>query len=378
MKTNAIVRIVLFAIAIIVLLGILVTCLAFGLYMFDGKTVVSTTSNSQELPIASDEFTAQTVVSADAIRNLDIEWIAGSILIEPGDNTSTITVKESGSDNAKYQMVCRQSGDTLAVQYCEDSISFPSLGITADVSKDLIITVPADWTCDILEIDAASASVEICNLEIGEVDFDGASGACKFSNCTVGNLSMDTVSGDVEFLGTLNALECDAISANFHGIFDHTPSSVDFTGVSGDFDITLPTNCGFTVTLDSVSGDFSSDFPTTITNGNHVHGDGHCHINADGVSGNITIRNGGYTSKETSIPVEEIHCTEPGCTDPDHIHDIICTDSNCTDPDHDHSTVCTDSTCTDPDHGHTTVCTTSDCTDKTHGHSNSHSGKHHD
>lgn len=317
MKTNAIVRIILFSLAILVLAGILITALSVNLFMFRNS---SQTTDSISLPIAQDGFTNTCVADASQIQNIEIEWAAGSIQICRDTNATNITVAETNNGKDKYNMVCETSGDTLKIQFSNESMKFPSFGISVDFSKDLVIHVPENWTCDTLEIDAASADLQITDMTIGTVDFDGASGDCLFDNCRVDTLDLDTASGDVEFSGSLNVLECDAVSADFRGVFDQMPSQLQFDGVSGNMDLTFPEDCGFTVALDSVSGDFESDFPTTLSNGNHVYGDGSCRIEADGVSGNITIRSGGNGSTNTTVPSNSGYCTVPNCTDSSHHH----------------------------------------------------------
>ena len=293
MKTNAIVRIVLFSLAILVLLGILLAALAFGLFLHDTDSLVTTTtSNSQVIPASTDGMLTQSVLDASAIRNLDIEWVSGSIYIQPDETAAEITISETYVNSTKYQMVCKQSGNTLKIQYCEDSITFPSFGINADYSKDLVITVPKDWVCDSLDIDAAAANVEIHDLTLGEVDFDGASGTCNFTNCQVGQIDLDGASGNITFTGTLNQLEFDGASANCRISVTNVPDRITMDGMSGDLELTLPEDCGFTASIDALSGDFYSDFPTRISNGNYVYGDGRCRISFNGMSGDLTILKG--------------------------------------------------------------------------------------
>lgn len=352
MKTNAIVRIVLFSIVIVVLLGILLACLAFGLYMFDGNTFVTTISDNQALPVAYEGESSQGIVDASGIRNIEVEWVSGSVTVLPDENTDQILIRETGVTNDKYTMVYRQNGETLKVQYCEDSVSFPSFGINAQVSKDLVITVPADWTCNTLAIDAASASVNISNLKINNVNFDGASGACKFSGCTVGSISMDTASGDVDFYGTLDVLDFDGASANCSILVSNVPQQIDIDTASGNLELYLPDECGFTCDMTTLSGSFSSDFEATNQNGHHVYGDGSCVIAIDAMSGDVCIRKHGSTAAFVATPDETIS---------------LCTDPDCTDAEHDHSHISS-----------TESCTTENCTDESHGHTASHSGKHHD
>lgn len=289
MKTNAILRIVLFSLAILVLLGILLAGLAFGLFMFNTESNV-VTNHVTALPIASDGMTTQTVSDADMIRNLEIDWVSGSIVIQPDENAADITVSETYVDSTKNQMVVEQSGNTLKIRYCRDTITFPSFGINIDFSKDLYITVPADWICDSLEFDVASANVVVTDLRINEVDFDGASGTCEFVNCNVGELDMDGASGDIKFSGALDVLDFDGASASCYLEVTNVPSRITMDGMSGDLELTLPEECGFTVSIDAMSSDFHCDFPTTMRGGDYVYGDGRCRISFSGMSGDLTIR----------------------------------------------------------------------------------------
>ena len=283
MKTNAIVRIILFSIAILVLTGILITGLLIGIFQFD------TSTEGQNLPVAFDGVTSQGAVGAEDILNLDIDWVAGSITILHDENTKQITISETGSDDEKYAMVYHQSGNTLNIQYYKDFIKFPSLGINVNITKDLIITVPTDWSCNELSIETASADVNIIDMKINELEFDGASGVCYFENCTVGEISMDTASGDLEFIGVLYNLDFDGASADCMISVSNIPSNIDIDSASGDLELYLPENCGFICTLSSMSGNFESDFETTTRKGSHVHGDGSCHITVDSMSGNVRI-----------------------------------------------------------------------------------------
>lgn len=283
MKTNAIVRIVLFSIAILVLTGVLITGLLADMFITDASSYV------ENLPVAFDGVTSQGAVGAEDVLNLDIEWVAGSITIQHAENTDQITIAETGNDNEKYAMVYSVTGNTLNIQYCKESIKFPSLGINVSVTKDLLITVPADWTCDELSIVTASADLYISDMKINEIDFDGASGVCRFDNCTVGKISMDSASGDLDFSGFLYKLDFDGASANCRISVSNVPTEIDIDSASGDLELYLPENCGFICTLSSMSGNFESDFETTRRNGSHVHGDASCKIEVDAMSGNVRI-----------------------------------------------------------------------------------------
>ena len=230
------------------------------------------------------------VGSADpaAIREIKIEWISGSVTVEPGD-VQEITFLESGNGTDKYEMVWKQSGDELVIQYSKDS-GIAGFGLHfGDGSKDLTVTVPRGWVCDSLELDTASTDLTVRDMIIREMEIDSASGTAKFENCTVSSLDVDTASGDVTFSGSLNELDFEAASASFTGVLENVPDKVKMDSMSGGLTLTLPEDAGFTVSLDAMSSDFSSDFTTVKKNKSYVCGDGHCKIDVDAMSGDVSI-----------------------------------------------------------------------------------------
>ena len=248
-------------------------------------TTMETTASPEE------EITGYGVaLDAASIREMEIEWAAGSIRIQPLDITE-IRISETGVNQDADPMVWNVHNGQLNIQYSKNTDHSFGMGLLlGEHSKDLLIQVPQNWQCASLEIDAASASLEVNDLTICEMEFDGASGTCVFHNCTVEALELDTVSGDIRFTGTLTQLDCDSASANILLELSNTPKSLDLDTASGDLCVVLPEDAGFTVKLDTMSGDFESDFDTTLRNDSYVAGNGRCRIDVDAMSGDVTIR----------------------------------------------------------------------------------------
>ena len=287
MKSNALTRIIILSITIVILLGILLWGMSFDGFSFSPVSISIGDSDMKDANVAARG--EEVHVDASKVKDLDILWVAGNITVQPGD-VEDIVFSESGVRDERYAMVWKQTGSKLTIQFCKNSVSEINLDDT--LTKDLTITVPRDWTCNGLDVDAAAANVDVNDLIIREVDIDGASGECDFRNCDVGTIDLDTASGDVKFYGSLQELDCDAASASFYAELTNVPTRIDMDSMSGDLDITLPADSGFSVSMDAMSGDFSSDFETTIRNGSYVHGDGACRIDFDGMSGDLNIRKG--------------------------------------------------------------------------------------
>jgi len=267
MKTNAIVRIVIYSVLTALLLCLLIGGIHLGSLHFSVDD-----GHSYSLGSAS--------VDVSSIHNLEIEWAAGSITLQTAD-TDKITFSETGSSSAP-QLAYRIEGQTLILRYSKPSFS---IGLLSMPKKDLAVTVPKDWDCHILELESASTKITATGLKAEKINLESASGTCHFSDCTVGDLDVDTASGDITYTGTLNTLDCDAASADFTGVFTNTPKRITMDAASGDLDITLPENCGYELDMDTLSGDFQSDFGNA-----NIYGDGSCKISMDGASGDVRIR----------------------------------------------------------------------------------------
>lgn len=308
MKTSAIIRIVLFSLAIVILGSLLLGVLSIGRLAtklneseFFKELNISEflddviDEGSEDVHIISGEGKTA-VFGSDEVDSLVIEWATGSIVIERGD-TDTITISEDAVSNKRYEMEISRSGKTVEIQFCDDAISFVGITNIKAINKDLVITVPQQWEMRELEVDAASADLIVSDMTIQTADFNMASGEIRMHNCNVDKIDLDTASGDVEFSGTLNVLECDAASANCVIEVFNAPNQINMQSASGNLELYLPEDCGFRCSMETLSGHFSSDFPTGNSDGLYIYGNGICQIDLEAMSGNIFIH-----KSETTTP----------------------------------------------------------------------------
>lgn len=286
MKTNAITRIIVWSIVIVLLCAVLFAGLNFRTF---SRWRASLRTGNDSSGFSSVSNTAASVPSS-SVREIEIDWVSGSIQIMPTDVTE-ITFTESEVIDAKYGMVWKQKNEKLSIAFCAEH-TFSGFGPRSVLKKDLLIQVPRDWVCDSLEVDTASTTLEVTGLTIREVEVDSASGECVFTDCTVDEFDLDTASGDVRFTGTLNSMDCDAAAASVYAVLENVPKQINMDIMSGDLDITLPGDAGFTLAMDTMTNHFTSEFTTTSRNGNIICGDGGCRIKVDGMSSNVTIRKG--------------------------------------------------------------------------------------
>lgn len=103
-------------------------------------------------------------------------------------------------------------------------------------------------------------------------------------------MSLTTVSGDLSYSGTLDELSCDGVSAKCSVELLSPARQIELDCVSGDLILTLAEDMGFTASIDSLSGNISTEFDTATRGERHIYGDGSCNIEADTVSGDIIIK----------------------------------------------------------------------------------------
>lgn len=284
MRRNAIARIVIYSILIILLLAVLIGVLLFQTYSFHfgssaEEQVISSAGNAS--------FTAD-------VEDIRVRWISGSVRIEPNDE-DVITCHETGATDEKSAMRCYIDGNRLNVDFRED-MSNPTIGLhTAKTkAKDLTLCVPANWIGREVEIEAVSAEVDVQDLRCRDFSLETVSGTNTFRNCEVENVDLETVSGDIQYSGTLQKLSCNGVSAKCDIAVDNNPKRINMDTVSGDLTLTLPKDCGFTLRKSTMSGKYTCDFlATTYVRDNdnkQIIGDGSCAIDIDGISGNVTVR----------------------------------------------------------------------------------------
>ena len=286
----------------------------------------------------------------ERITSLDIDWLAGSVTIVPGEG-DTLTIQEQsskGDTDTRDQLRWRVADGKLTVKFCE-----PSRLLAFHISeKSLTVTVPAAWLEDMtsVKLDTASASVQVSGLRADRLDVDTASGAVTVTDLTVRELDVDTASGQVQVVnatadtadmesasggitfggkvgkvdvdtasgrvnltltekagevsvssasgnisitGTADEVDLDTASGTLTLRLTQAARKVSVDSVSGLLEIHLPATApGFTVNMDSVSGELTvNGFATQGGNRRQVYGDGSMTIDCDTVSGNVTISN---------------------------------------------------------------------------------------
>lgn len=251
MKTNAIVRIILYTILALTLTGILLVGIGMDSFI--------------DLPHSGSTLEGgEAYIDAEPIRELDIDWAGGSITIISAD-IDEIRITETGKFEEKHALVYNVKGKTLSIDYSKAS-NF--IGSTPD--KDLVIAVPRDRHFSSLDIDGAALKIDIDEMIVDEVNLDGAD-------------------LEVSFRGILQQLECDGADCTLTISCLEKPNEINVDGADCDVKLYLPPYCGFEAELEGLGCQFYSEFDHHFSNNTYYYGDKHCKIEINGLDCQLEI-----------------------------------------------------------------------------------------
>ena len=216
----------------------------------------------------SDEYVAGGTHISDAVKDIEINWVAGKVNIVTYDGDDIVLSEESNRTiSEKNKMRWQLDGKTLRVQYAQSGLFRVN-----NISKDLTVKLPKSLSLDDVDITVVSASVD---AEILDAD----------------KLKIVTVSGAVTVDGErINEVKADAVSGSMLLRFERAPEKIDAESVSGNVKIVLPEDAGFKAEFDSVSGSMNSAFSMDRTGDDeYTCGDERCEIDVDTVSGGLVL-----------------------------------------------------------------------------------------
>ncbi|MBQ9777730.1 MAG: DUF4097 family beta strand repeat protein [Clostridia bacterium] len=263
------------------------------------------------------------------VNSIHVDWIAGSVTVEPYAGDKVEIVETQGGAAVKVgdeQLRWYVSGGALHIRFDGKSNWFRW---QTSLDKDLTVRVP-DRQLGELSVDAVSANVTLRDLSIERgVKVSGVSGAICISNLTQKSLKIHTVSGDIALDGgNADHLELEGVSArlsvkdflcgtvkaestsgnvalervSFDSLSLETVSGdvlvtlatiareIELETVSGNVNLLVPADLsGFCAELDGASGEFISSIATTKRGDTYLFGDGSMRIDMDTSSGDLTI-----------------------------------------------------------------------------------------
>ena len=264
--------------------------------------------------------------SASAVRELDVEWIAGELWVEC-DEGRDVRWEEYQEEQLQedWKMRYYLEDSVLHIRFCQSG----RVRMT-NVSKRLTLRIPKTFFLDKVRLHASSADVRcsgglccrdffgqtvsgnlqaegvrcqnarvssssgdisLLRVHVHELDVNTVSGDLSVQEGQCGSVSAGSSSGDLSLLSTLaekyalSSVSGD-ISLERSGFFEQMTVS----NVSGDVRLLLSGRAGFTLRPTTVSGSFRARSPLLYQDGTYRHGDGSATVNVQTVSGDIELQ----------------------------------------------------------------------------------------
>jgi len=343
MNAEAIVKVVIWSLILLVLVAILFVGLAgnFDLGRLFNFNLGSYTYANAELYSVG----ASSINAAD-IRSVEIHWVNGGVdIVQSGADYVTFTEDYAGTLEPDEQLRYMVDGGKLIIQYRAPLSGVFNWGgsfkktLTVKLPRGLELSdvtvrcvsakIDADGvTANVADLKSTSGSVSARSFDCGNITLSSTSGSVSARDCTArltltatstsGSVTVDnstaneiyakSISGSVTVNGTSETLSAkttsgrvsaagsfgDVTAASVSGSVSVTPGAgvryVKASSTSGSVSITLPDlAAGFTANWSSVSGKFNCDFPVTSTNKKAVYNGGGVGLDLSTVSGGIRV-----------------------------------------------------------------------------------------
>ena len=187
------------------------------------------------------------------ITALDIDWVSGEveILVTSGSAVSVMERVERGTSPAYAMAVSEQDG-VLKVRYVEDEfLTLPDLP-----SKKLVVHLPREVAENLTEVRLSSVSAD---FDVEALTFDDAFREEEIAFVKADTVAVSTVSGKIELDGSFRRVTGGSTSGEIDLTLRSCPEKLNLTSVSGDIELELPEDAGFTLNHSTVSGGLSSE-----------------------------------------------------------------------------------------------------------------------
>lgn len=243
------------------------------LEMQRGETITQNAETTTMGNGAAGSSSSQTAYTVDpaTVNKISVEWAAGSVNIAYYDG-SNITF-DDGLDSADSNaLFTRTEGTELKIYFNQNT------GNTHNSNrKDLQIQIPKDMTFPEIDIECASAQINVNGIIADKIELHSISGEINATG-EFASLDVETTSGTAQVTNTAALIR-----------------QIDANTVSGNITVTIPQSIdGFYLEYETVSGSVTTDFDTQSSGSSRRgilnYGNSSTKIEAETVSGDFSLR----------------------------------------------------------------------------------------
>jgi len=227
------------------------------------------------------EYLATHTRSASGINRLEIDWVAGPVIITLHDGDEIIMTEYANPrirDNEHVHIVT--NGSTLRLEFVRGRVrnNTPSKRIEVQIPSSMVLESidvrTISGNVDVNGVDASdvvlrttSGRINVRDMEASTVNLRTVSGNIDINRVEANTLTTNTTSGRHELRGTFGRIESRSISGRIEITSQIVPDRIEARATSGRITVTVPNDGdAIHVSHSTTSGRFESEIPT-ITGG---------------------------------------------------------------------------------------------------------------
>ena len=307
LKTNAVIRIIIWSVVALVLVGLLISGLSgdlrrsaesWGWYWGFNSSY----ANSSEYNVGNGS------VGTQDIEYIDVYWEQGQVNVETYGGTE-IVFEETGNTSSDSRLIMRYhvEGDRLVIRFGDSGIRWTSFN---SVEKTLNLKIPRTFTeYSGLAIETTSAAIAVNDVTVGgfvdtqsvsgkiditdvnceSLSLESVSGSINAENVTANTLATENVSGSTKVAGAISNAYMESVSGSILLVTSEMIWHTSIETISGSATLELPENDGFNVDYSSISGGFTCDFETYAHEDGIKYKMGGAQIYMETISGSMKI-----------------------------------------------------------------------------------------
>ncbi len=261
---------------ILVIIGALTLCALCGCAKMGALWSDVKYDNESAYTVGNGEITA-------TVTEVEISWIDDGVEVKYYDG-NTVKIEEKADEEIPQKLELRYlaEGGKLIIQFASNGRHD-----IRNLHKDLTVLFPQSTQLEKLKIENVSGDIH-SEVAVKNFTASGVSGDIEIGNVSR-SAAIHSVSGNVEVkAGSLNSVKAESVSGDV-SLYIGGITSANVNTVSGTVNLFVPENLGFTLTFDTVSGDFYSSLATTQSGDTYTRLEGGVAISIDTVSGDVNI-----------------------------------------------------------------------------------------
>ncbi|MGX9754816.1 DUF4097 family beta strand repeat-containing protein [Clostridioides difficile] len=300
------------------------------------KNISSNKNYDKYLTVKSESF-------SNKINNIDVDWISGEVRVLKSDSNKIKLIQKAPSNFSKKKIAkIKVDGNTLSIIDNSAKKFFIGIGLPKSTVLELYLpeklynsinlsTTSADIYSTYLKsnmayIESVSGNIEMsgkidrmtlettssninikkldsksvnCNSVSGKIQLFGkaddlkintTSGDIDLKNMDNNNLICESTSGKVNLDGRFSDIKSESTSGDIKISSSEMLSSFKCDTISGDVDLYIPENSGFTLDFSKVSGNLNSNFKLLQDGDSYIYKNGTAKMYVDTTSANFNIR----------------------------------------------------------------------------------------